>query len=1203
MNVSRFYIGLIFLFFSLLVSSCDSSKSKNNQQLEGVDPAAVQKAMEENRVPILNAFEDDSEYFKDQDPSLLFRILPPGESGITFNNPFIETFEYNLWAFDYSLIGGGVAVGDVNQDGLPDLYFSGNTSPNKLYLNKGGLKFEDISQSAGVDESEGMCAGVSMVDLNEDGWLDIYVSRAGNFPGELRQNLLYINNQDLTFTEKAAEYGLNDSAYTVQTNFLDYDLDGDLDAYVSNHPTDFRDKFKPTGYDKVEKGINFSDHFYRNNGDGTFTDISLEAGINNHGYGLGPTVGDLNQDGWPDLYVCNDFAMNDHIYLNNRQGGFTEKVKGITRKIGQNTMGVDIDDLNNDGFVDMAASDLKMDNYYQQKTFRENNKTADYYQRLTQSGFHYQYPHNTLQLNNGDGTYSEIAEFAGTAATNWSWGPLMVDLDNDGWKDLFVPNGFYIEVHTDQTANFVQLGKSVRKGDKKSYFEYRMQMPRRHLKYPNFFFRNLGDLTFSDMSSTWSAPIPTCSYGATYADLDGDGDLEVITNNTNQVATIYENQSENLLKHHFLKVKLKSEQANRFGWGSLVWVEDPSGAVQMRQMNPIKGYQSSAEPVLHFGLGKQTCISKVYVRWPDGKTDTIFNIEPDQTLTFHQEEAKIPPPSLFSPSQKLFTDITKETGIAHFHQESAFEDWDREFLIHRKLSRNGPGIAVADVNADGLDDFYVGGAAGYPGSLYIQQVDGTFRISEKNRECFLFDQNFEDMGTAFFDYDSDGDLDLFVASGSNELEPENEFYRDRIYTNDGNGNFEKDLHAIYYEILVSSSCVIPIDFDRDGDLDLFLGGRVSPAAYPNAPRSYLLEYKDHRFMDVTASRAPELLSPGMVTSALWSDYDNDGDPDLILTGEWMSPKIFQNSEGHFKEVTTSLGLDNLTGWWNSISAGDFDLDGDMDYVLGNVGRNMSYKTSEKEPVELFYADFDQNGEMEMVLSYWDRGNRYPWHIFDRMVEKMPFLDREYPNYHDFGMATLEDMLDSRSLRKALRLEAKTFGHVVLLNQSGTGFEVRDLPPLAQISPLMGMIVNDFNGDGLPDVLAHGNFYGFEAKTDRQDAGTGILLLGDGKGNFTGQRSLETGFKSASDARSLALVKRGPEIPPLVLAASSNDSLRAFTWNISPKNWIAPRPEEVSFFIQHPDGRKMKIENYSESGYLSSFPKYWPLFNVHSKVTQ
>ncbi|KAA3623198.1 MAG: hypothetical protein DWQ02_24845, partial [Bacteroidetes bacterium] len=938
----------------------------------------------------------------------LFSLIESTESGITFNNELEESDAVNTFAYLNAFNGGGVAVGDINNDDLPDIYFTGNLAKNQLYLNKGNLQFEDISKNAGVEGRNDWTSGVTMADVNNDGFLDIYVCRAYHPDPEYSRNLLYINNGDLTFTEQAKAYGVADESWSTQATFFDYDLDGDLDLYVANH-------LKVNNLDHDYSYKNFtnpvhelSDHLFKNNGDNTFTDVTVEAGILNYGVSLGIVSGDVNDDGYPDIFIANDQQEPDFLYLNNGDGTFKNAILEAFRHTSFFSMGVDCSDFNNDGQLDFMVNDMMAEDNYRQKTQMASMDVEGFWE-LVKDGYHYQTMRNVLQLNNGNGTFSEIGQMAGVSQTDWSWSALFADFDNDGLKDIFVSNGVKRDL----------LDKDfIKKLDKKlvdGYYEGNIDdlvaiMPSTPIA--NKLFRNEGDLTFSDRSEEFGIAVPGFSNGAAYSDLDLDGDLDLVINNINSNASLFKNTVNDKAGKNYLQVRLKGKENNLFGLGAKVTVTS-GDLVQFQELTLTRGFKSSVDRNLHFGLGDQIQVDKVVVEWPGGGQSIMNDVAVNQVLEIEEVDVKTGMPDPWSKQYDfLFTDISDDIEVGFSHEENDYDDYYYETLLPHKTSQFGPKVAVGDVNGDGLEDFYIGGAAGQAGALFVQNGSNGFQESPGP---WSEDKDSEDLGAVFFDADNDNDLDLYVASGGNEFrDGASPQLQDRLYLNN-DGNFIRSSDALP-EMLTSSGCVSAADYDKDGDMDLFIGGRLTPGKYPFAPRSYLLQNNNGKFQDVTTQVCQELESPGLVTSAIWTDFDQDNDLDLILAGEWMPISFFENNDGKLIDQTAAYGLENSTGWWNKIIAEDFDGDGDIDFVAGNLGLNYKYKASQEEPLHVYCSDFDNTGTFDIVLGYHEQGTIFPVRGRQCSSEQMPYIQEKFPTYKDFAEASIDEIYGKRDLK-------------------------------------------------------------------------------------------------------------------------------------------------------------------------------------------
>jgi len=1075
-----------------------------------------------------------------QDP--LFSLHTSDKTGITFSNPIIENEQINILTYEYFHNGGGVAIGDVNNDGLSDIYFTGNLAPNQLYLNDGDFTFKDITQSAGVGGSRGWNTGVTMVDINQDGWLDIYVCLSGNVPSEFRSNQLYVNNQDGTFTEKAADYGIDDTGYATQAVFFDYDLDGDLDLYILNHNILPINDFKPSEV-RNTYDPNVGDKLYKND-QGKYIDVSVSSGIHSSplGYGLGVSISDLNHDNYPDIYIANDFLEHDYCYLNNGDGTFTDVIKTAFPQISQFSMGTDIADFNNDGWTDIISVDMVAeDNYRQKTTMRPMDRSQFYY--AVEDGFHYQYMHNNLQLNRGDMHFSNISKLAGVSNTDWSWAPLFIDLDLDGWKDLIVTNGYKKDI---SNKDYLTLEKKMLKEFRAKKITntdlFRTLLEAAPVtKIENYVFRNLGDYTFAKKNHEWGFDLPAFSNGAAYGDLDNDGDLDVVINNIDQKAFVYENQARSIFKNNYLRIKLIGPPDNVLGVGAKVELPNENGTQYLEQYL-TRGFQSSVDPILTFGLGKQTQVNKLRVIWNDGKEQTLDNISANQILTLNYLNAS-PPPTESQPKSSRFQDVTDTYKVRADHVENTFDDFEHEVLLPHKMSQWGPALATGDLNGDQLTDFFLGGAVGYPGQVHLQRPSGEFQLVPQS--SFSKHVAAEDIGATLFDADQDGDLDLYVVSGGNEYEPQSRLYQDRLYINDGQGNFTLNEAAIP-TLTESGSVVKPYDIDQDGDLDLFVGGRLVPRAYPTPANSHILINEAGVFSIATKALAPELQKVGMVTDAVWSDYDGDGDSDLILVGEWMGMTIFNNHKGALSKIAFP-SLQPFVGWGFSLAEGDFDQDGDMDYVLGNLGTNYKYKASQDAPFQVYLNDFDENGSLDIVLSYYEKGTLYPVRGKQCSSEQMPFISEKFPTYDLFAKADLFNIYGEASLDTALHYEATDFRSLYIENQGRSTFSVSPLPREIQLSAVFSMLIKDVNNDGWDDLITAGNLYASEVETPRNDAGVGLVLLNDKQGGFKAVSPLESGLYLPYDVKKMSFVKT-KEGDNFFLVASNNDKLRLIKIN-------------------------------------------------------
>ncbi len=1074
---------------------------------------------------------------KESEPSkdTLFKQLSKDETGVDFANTLTENDSLNYFSYSYLYMGGGVSAGDINNDGLIDLFFTGNMVANKLFLNKGGLKFEDISEKAGLLGDDRWYTGVTMADVNNDGFLDIYCSVGGKFTP--KENLLYINNGDATFTESAKIYGIDDIGNSVQATFFDYDLDGDLDLYVANYPpTNFSASNTHYKFKMKEVSDTETDKLYRNDGE-KFTNVTDEAGVRTFGLTLSATVGDINNDNWPDIYVSNDFSTPDYLFINNKDGTFTEQVKKVTKQTAFYGMGVDIADFNNDQLLDIIQVDMMAKNNRRAKA-NMASMNPELFWGTVNAGFHYQYMQNNLQLNNGvvnDSLpdFSNVARLAGVSSTDWSWGPLFADLDNDGWKDIFISNGTRREVNNRDF--FADVDKRNMSAD--SLLKKSLAIPSE--KIDNFVFRNNGDLTFDTVNDAWGLSYKGFSNGCVYVDLDNDGDLEIVLNNIDDYAVIFENKSSATNNH--LTLKFKGPDQNKFGLGVKVTLTADS-ITQFQEMTLTRGFQSSVAPRLHFGLGKAEIVKELKVTWPDGKVQQLTNVDKNQLLEINYSEAELASHNKEENNLKtLFSTITDTTYVVkHKHQENYYDDFQNEVLLPHRTSMFGPGISVGDLNGDQLDDFVIGGATKSEAGIYFQKSQG---FEKQQIEVLTEDINYEDLGSLIFDVDGDGDNDIYMVSGGNEFVKNPEMLQDRLYINEGNGKFTKNVTALP-KMLTSGSRVLSADYDKDGDLDLFVGGRLVPGNYPAPADSYILENistkGNPKFIDVTDKIAPELKNLGLVTSASWTDYDNDGFLDIILVGEWMPITVFKNSNGQFKNMTAKLNLEETTGWWFGLKEGDFDNDGDLDFIVGNLGLNYKYKATKEESFDIYFNDFDKNNKNDIVLSYFNEGEKFPVRGRECSSQQIPVLKVKYENYESYANATLEDIYSENDLEKSLHYQVKSFASVYLENRDGT-FVIHQLPNLAQFSSINQIIVKDFDNDTYLDAVIAGNLYSSEVETPRNDASNGLYLKGDGKGNFEPIVSHKSGLFAPNDVKDLAIIKIKED--DYIMVAKNDDYLQ------------------------------------------------------------
>ena len=1067
----------------------------------------------------------------------MFELLSPTVTGVHFENRLPEDTTFNVLNYLYYYDGGGVAAGDVNGDGLPDLYFTSSTGKNHLYLNRGNYTFEDVTDRAGVGGTGAWTTGVTMADVNGDGRLDIYVSGV-NYLTQRGHNVLYINNGDGTFTDRTKEYGLDFEGYSTQAVFFDYDGDGDLDMYLLNHST-HGELAGATSHDRRVRHPRAGDRLYRNDG-GHFTDVSESAGIYGgaEGFGLGVVVSDVNGDGCPDLYVANDFQENDFLYINNCNGTFTESIERLTGHTSRFSMGVDAADFNNDLRPDLISLDMLPDREDILKSSASSEGYALSMLRM-KAGYHPQYVHNALQLNRGGGVFSEIGFLTGVAATDWSWSPLFADLDNDGWKDLFITNGIFRRPNdldyitaVGSEANQASLAQGVNARNM-SLVQKMPQVPA-----AKFAFRNNGDLTFTNMASAWGLDQRGFSNGAVYVDLNNSGSLDLVVNNINAVASIYRNHAREQNHNHSLTITLHGAGANTAGIGSKV-VAVAGGQRQLLELMPTRGFESSVDPRLHFGLGAAASVDTLIVTWPDRRTQTLTNVPADRPLVLTQTQATAPvhPASVAAPR---FTDVTKALGLDYKHVENAFVDFDREPLMPRLVSTEGPALAIADVNGDGLDDIYVGGAKWQPGRLFLQQRDGTFRASAQ--PALLADSLSEDVDAAFFDANGDGYPDLIVASAGNEFWDQAPALQQRLYLNDGHGGFTRDTSG-FPAIFENAACVVPGDFNGDGRIDLFIGGRVVSRKYGLSPRSYLLRNDGGgHFTDVTDSVAPMLRSLGMVTSAAWIPGATKGRPDLVAAGEWMPVKVLRQKNGVFVDRTVAAGFAKSDGLWSSVTAVDLRGNGNTDLLLGNLGLNSFLRASPSEPAELYLGDFGHNGSLMQVLTSYRNGVSYPLAGRDELIRLVPSLAAKYPTYKDFGASRITDIFPSADLKAATVLRATTFASTLALADGKGSFALRALPAEAQFAPINAAVAADVDGDGHQDLIVAGNFFGVSPLEGRYDASRGLLLSGDGAGGLRSVDMAVSGLNIEGQVRHMAWL-RGAKGDRLLVIARNNEALQ------------------------------------------------------------
>ncbi len=1143
----------------------------------------------------------------DNSDQYLFELLSPAQSGVTFNNTIISDDTMNILEYNYFYNGGGVAAGDVNGDQRIDLFFTGNQVSSELFLNQGDISFHKVTQEAGLD-TENWATGVSIVDINDDGRLDLYVCMSGYPDPHRRKNRLFINlgnNEENIpiFNDYSESWGIADTGYSTQAAFLDFDLDGDLDVYVLNT---WNDKVNPNLPKTriVDGTASSNDKLYENlgmneKGEIQFVEISKQAGILYEGFGLGLKVSDINRDGWPDIYVANDFLSNDLIYINNKDGTFSEQSKALMPHTSKFSMGVDIADFNNDQLPDVMVLDMLPPDNYRQKLMNTMMR-YDLYELAISRGYTSQFSRNVLQLNRGNTSegvpvFSDISFMVGVEDTDWSWNVEFADMDNNGQKDILITNGIPKDI-TD--SDFISYRYNETKGDF-SYQEVKQKLlnwveDMDPVYVSNYSFSNQGSLHFQNITKEWGLQRPSFSNGAISVDLDNDGDLEWVCNNINEAAYIWENKLEELDgNRHFLKLRFIGSEGNRWGIGTKVEVIQHE-QIQYYEYQSVSGFQTSRLSELHIGLGEDSLVEQLNVYWPNGAITQRKNVPSDQLIELTIEEASLDIEKPETKRSVWLENVTNTHELDTFkHVENTFNDFRYEPLLPHKNSSFGPCIAVGDVNNDQKDDFYIGGAAGIAGSLFIQQPSGTFQVQT------FPDEDFEDMGALFFDADLDGDVDLYVSSGGNEYNPNTAAYKDRFYRNTGDGTFERDRNAVP-DLYVSSSCVRAADFDKDGDLDVFVGGRLTPGSYPSPSKSYLLENENGIFKDVTSEWMPDAVQLGMVTDAIWTDINLDGGVDLIVVGEWMSIRVFkqQSQPLNLMDVTDSWISNNSAGWWNSIQAADIDRDGDTDYILGNLGHNTRFQASNQQPMQIVAKDFDQNQTIDAIISQFSVGRDGTEKIFpiptrDEFLAQLAYKKRLFPSYSDYASASHDQIWGQDELQNAYIRKVHILSSSIMINESNETFSVHSLPKMAQISPIYGAICTDLSGNLYPDIMLVGNYFDSELVGGPRDAGMGVLLTNShGKLNTVAHES--SGFVVRGDARGIARLRLGSNEHAWLVVQNSGP-LQLYTLHSSHAikyyeriypYYFDPDMNDFQLIIHLTSGEQIKMELYYGSGYLS-----------------
>lgn len=1054
---------------------------------------------------------------KTENNSTLFELLSSEKTKIDFINNITYSNEFNIYTYRNFYNGGGVGLGDVNNDGLLDIYLTANQLPNRLYINKGNFVFEDVTETAKLSGNRAWSTGVSMVDINSDGWLDIYVCNSGDVYGDNRQNEFFINNGDGTFSENAEQMGLADSGLSTHAAFFDYDKDGDLDVYLLNNSFTAVSTFNFQKKLRDKRDQKGGDKLFRNDS-GKFIDVSEEAGIfgSEIGFGLGVSVADLDKDGWLDLFISNDFFERDYIYMNNGDGTFSEDLENQMRSTSLSSMGSDVADITADGLPEIFVTDMlaKSDDRYKTTMTFEN---WDKYQYNLKNGYYRQNTRNTLHLNNGISfenklTFSEVGRLAGVEATDWSWSALITDFDNDGHKDLFVANGLAQDIHDQDYLNFIsdeEIKKMIVKKNGVDYKKLVELVPVNRIS--NCVFAGDSNLGFKDVADSWGLDTPSHSSGSAYGDLDNDGDLDLIVNNINMPPFVYKNKSTELLKeNNYLKVKLIGEKNNINAVGAKVTIKSDEQIFYLEQ-SPIRGFQSTVDNIVHFGLGEISSIDSLIVDWYYGKRSVLTNISVNQTVVISESEAQKPEHKEEQNNNKsIFKNVSEIIDLDYLHVENTYVDFDRDRLLYHMRSTEGPKLDIGDVNNDGLMDFYIGGAKNSAGKLFLNIGQNKYKSS--NADLFEKDKQSEDSQVVFFDADNDGDLDLYVSSGGVEYSSSSYALFDRLYINDGFGEYARSSQLLPTSNPESTSVVIPNDFDKDGDIDLFVGIRLKPGSIGVPQNGYILENNGKgEYKDVTLELAPEMIELGMITDAKWADFDNDDDYDLIIVGEWMGIKLFENDNSNFTEISKDVGLKNTSGWWNRIVSSDIDNDGDIDFIVGNHGLNSRFKASVEAPISCYVNDFDNNGSIEQIVCNYNEGKSYPLVLRHDLIKQLPHLKKKYVYYTNYKGQAIEDIFTSEELKNSIVHEVTMLESILLINNGDASFKIKPLPKESQFAPIYAISASDFDKDGVIDLVLGGNLYNVKPEIGSYDASYGQFLKGTGNGDFTVYSMGESGL--------------------------------------------------------------------------------------------